>query len=87
MNKLSDYLEKKGIMQKKFARNCGTTGPTIYKITKCGRMPSLKIAISIEKETEGLISVYDWVTEAEKVNKIAHNQKKRKKTKAQNSKL
>lgn len=60
MNKLCEYLDFRGIKYHVFAKKIGTSTTTLHQILKRGRIPSLKIAIEIEKKTKGLITVYDW---------------------------
>lgn len=61
MKKLIDYLEYTGIKQLVFARKLGTNTTTLHNILRKGLMPSLEIAVAIERETKGKVSVYDWL--------------------------
>ncbi len=57
---LKQYFEKYGTMQKFFAKQVGTTYEALNRILVQGYAPSLKLAIAIEKFTEGKVSVYGW---------------------------
>jgi len=60
MNKLGEYLRVRGTKHIVFAEKIGTSTTTLHNILKKGLIPSLPIAIEIEKKTKGVVSVYDW---------------------------
>lgn len=57
---LKEYLKKNGIMQNFFADKVGTTPSVIDRLIRLGYVPTLKLALAIEKETKGKVSVHDW---------------------------
>lgn len=63
---LREYIESTGLKHCFFAQEIGVQPNTLSRILK-GYVPSLKIAIDIEKYTKGRISVYDW-----DLSKVAH---------------
>jgi Helix-turn-helix len=65
-NTLEHYLEQIGIKHYYFAKKIGVTAKTLSRVIN-GFMPTLKMAIEIEKATDGKIGVYDWDT-----SKTAH---------------
>ena len=59
--KLQEYLEKYGIKNNFFAEKVGTSPQTIDRLINAGYLPSLKLAIAIEKETKNKVNLYkDW---------------------------
>lgn len=61
MNKLEKYLTHKGISQRFFARKIGTTPNNLNLLVKGKSTPGLKLAYEIEKNTGGLVTIYDWL--------------------------
>jgi DNA-binding XRE family transcriptional regulator len=67
MNKLCEYLDFRGIKYHVFAKKIGTSTTTLHQILKKGRDPSRKLAVEIEKKTQGFVTVYDWDLPTENV--------------------
>lgn len=61
MNKLEKYLTHKGISQRFFAKKIGTTPNNLNLLVKGKSTPTLRLAYEIEKNTGGLVSLYDWL--------------------------
>jgi plasmid maintenance system antidote protein VapI len=64
---LREYLDSTGIKHHFFAKEIGVQPNQLSRIIAGGYIPTLKMAIDIEKYTKGKISVYDW-----DLTKIAH---------------
>lgn len=62
MNKLEKYLSHRGISQRFFARKVGTTPGNMNLLVKGKSMPGLRLAYEIEKNTGGLVTLYDWLS-------------------------
>jgi len=62
--KLSEYLEKNSIRPAEFARAIGVTPAAITGYCNGGFKPSAKKARQIEIETNGKVSLKDFVDEA-----------------------
>lgn len=77
---LLEYLNKHGMKHQFFAKEIGTTPATISRIVNHGFLPTLKIAIEIEKYTKGAVSVYSWdlSQQAHCINPKSQNQKEKK---------
>ena len=63
---LREYIELNGLKHCFFAKEIGVQ-PNCLSRVLAGYVPTLKMAIDIEKYTKGKISVYDW-----DLSKIAH---------------
>ncbi len=74
MNKLCEYLDFRGIKHAVFAKKIGTSTTTLHQILKKERVPSLKLAVEIEKKTKGLVTVYDWLNSKENKNRNVDTQ-------------
>lgn len=61
MNKLKSYLDSSGQTQAAFAAKIGVTQAYVAKLCRHGA-PSIRVALEIEKETGGAVSVQSWVT-------------------------
>lgn len=68
MHKLEKYLKHRGISQRFFAGQIGTTPNHLGLLIKQKSMPGLRLAYEIEKKTGGLVTVYDWIPEEYKQN-------------------
>lgn len=62
MSTLSDYLKTNQILQQDFARRIGATQATVSRLAKHLIMPSLTLAVAIERETNGEVPASSWVT-------------------------
>lgn len=61
VNKLEKYLKHRGISQRRFSELIKTTPNHLGLLVKSRVTPSLKMAYRIEKETGGLVTLYDWL--------------------------
>ncbi len=61
MTKLEKYLKHHSISQRGFAKRIGTTPNNLNKLVKGLSTPSLGLAYEIEKNTGGMVTVYDWL--------------------------
>jgi transcriptional regulator with XRE-family HTH domain len=77
MLELKKFLEVNEITYREFAKIIGTSIFTLTNILNGIRLPSLKLAINIEKATLKKITVYDWLTEKDNKNRTTDTQKKR----------
>ncbi len=59
---LLEYLTKTGITQKFLATKIGVSPESLNRLVKRGFTPTLKLALDIEKATNGEVSVYSWDT-------------------------
>lgn len=57
---LQEYLYRRGVQQTFIAKQAGVSKETINRILRRGFAPTLKLAIAIEKATNGEVSVYSW---------------------------
>lgn len=74
--KIKEYLDKYMINNKRFADSVGINPVTFCKIVYENTQPKLKVAIAIEKVTEGKVSVYDWCNDTD--NEIEKKDQPRK---------
>lgn len=77
MKKLNEYLDTRGIKNFVFAEKVGCGRATMHKILKKNHIPQLCLAIRIEEETGGYVSVYDWIKDTKK-SKLPTSQQKKK---------
>lgn len=84
---IKEYLDKHLTSRKRFADKVGINSVTFYRIVKGLNTPSLKLAILIEKATDGQVTVYSWANEENvaikkevkaKIEKIISIKKKKK---------
>ena len=61
MSTLDAYLSKYRIRQASFAARVGTSQATISKLISRTVLPSLELAVRIERETDGEVSAASWV--------------------------
>ena len=61
VNKLEKYLKHNGISQRFFAKKIDTTHNNLNMLVKGKSSPSLRLAYEIEKNTGGLVTMYDWL--------------------------
>lgn len=57
---LSEYLKQTGVTQRFLANKIGVHAESIHRILRKGQMPTLQLALDIEKATGGHVSVYSW---------------------------
>ncbi|WP_376872324.1 helix-turn-helix domain-containing protein [Albirhodobacter sp. R86504] len=65
MTKLAAYLLAENIRQADFARMVQASQPTISKLMSGSALPSLVLAISIERVTAGAVKASDWLADVE----------------------
>ena len=61
VNHFAKWVESNDKKQRGVAEKLGISTSTLHDILRNGRMPSLKLALDIERYTKGAITVYDWV--------------------------
>lgn len=61
MSTLSDYLKANQILQQDFAKRIGATQGTVSRLAKQAMVPSLALAVAIERETNGAVPASSWV--------------------------
>jgi len=59
MEKLAQYLKENSIRRSAFAARIGVAKGTMTEMLQCKYPPSLRVAVMIEDETSGAISVRD----------------------------
>jgi DNA-binding XRE family transcriptional regulator len=57
---LKTYLESNAIRQVAFAKLCGVTGASISRIISGDQLPSLALALKIERLTAGAVPCSIW---------------------------
>jgi DNA-binding XRE family transcriptional regulator len=67
MKKLASYLTTQNIRQADFANSVHASQPTISKLMSGSTLPSLALAVAIERATGGAVKASDWVS-----NETAH---------------
>lgn len=60
---LSEYLAKNNIRQEDFASKIGVTQATVSRLSN-GGVPSLKLAVAIERATRGRVKASSWASQA-----------------------
>jgi DNA-binding XRE family transcriptional regulator len=61
MQKLVLYLSNMKMRQADFAARVGASQPTISKLLSGDALPSLELAVRIERETGGEVCASDWI--------------------------
>ena len=61
MTHFSAYLSERGIRQSDFAARIGATQGTISRLANGLVLPSLELAVIIERETSGRVKATDWI--------------------------
>lgn len=79
--KLEKYIEETGIKKNFLCKKIGITPATLSNILAGLYSPSLKIAVAVDKYTEGKVSVYDWLLTENDNNSGKVNQRQTRKTK------
>ncbi len=73
MDKLRDYLDKRGMRQNFFAEKLGISASSLNAILNKSRAPTLPQALLIDKCTNGMVSLKDcteYATELKKTKKL-----------------
>jgi hypothetical protein len=74
-NKLLEYLLENGIGQNFFGKKVKCCQSSMCRILRKGQMPTLKLALAIEKQTKGKVTVYDWLPEKKDATKPQNRKK------------
>ncbi len=61
MSKLTEYRKLRGLSQSKFAALVGVDQSVLSRVETGSIVPSLRLAIEIERETGGAVPVNSWV--------------------------
>ena len=64
MNRLQEYFENTGVMKQFFAKKLGTTPTTLCAWLSGRSKPRVDMAIKIEKQTDGFVTVRHWLNDA-----------------------
>lgn len=65
MNKFANWIKVNDKKQRGVAEKLGISASTLHDVLRKGQMPSLKLAYEIEQYTRGVITVYDWIDNAD----------------------
>ncbi len=57
---LIEWFNFSGVKQNFFSEKSGISSPTLVHILKKRRVPSIAMALQIEKATDGLVTLYNW---------------------------
>ena len=60
MKKLQTYINENGLKHSWFAGKIGISPTQLSYLLNNHRKPSLQLAVKIDRETKGKVSVYDW---------------------------
>lgn len=66
MMTLSEYLSANSISQVRFAALIGVKQATVSRLARGSFVPSLDLAVRIERETAGQVPASSWVEEPQK---------------------
>ncbi|MEK6883822.1 MAG: helix-turn-helix transcriptional regulator [Nanoarchaeota archaeon] len=55
-----EWFKMSGVKQNFFSEKSGIPSPTLVHILKKRRVPSIEMALQIEKATDGLVTLYNW---------------------------
>lgn len=61
MNQLATYLEREGLTQSAFGELIKVRQATVSRLVAGSQLPSLGLAIRIERETHGAVPAVSWV--------------------------
>lgn len=67
MNKLREHLNQARISQVAFADLIGVRQATVSRLCSGEQVPSLELAVRIERETKGAVPANSWVPEPDSV--------------------
>lgn len=65
MTDLAKYLDRAKIRQADFAAEIGVTQATVSRLAKGVSIPSLELAVRIERLTGGAVTAVSWFPEAD----------------------
>lgn len=77
LNKFAEWVKLNDIKQRGVAKKIGVSTSTLHDIIKNDQIPSLRVAYEIEKYTKGAITLYDWLDQIEKKEKIKKIEEKK----------
>lgn len=63
MENLASYLSARGISRREFARSLGVDPSTTSRLARGEMVPSLELAVKIEKLTRGRVKAAYWVSD------------------------
>ena len=63
MEKFKEYLKTSFVLQEKLAADLGISQPMISRLKSGAGLPSLKLAIKIERISGGKVPVTSWIPE------------------------
>lgn len=84
VDKFHDWMKNNDKKQCAVAAKIGISASYLSDILKLGKMPSIRIAYEIEKYTNGVVTVYDWLDQD--MNDRIKSKKKKNKDKKDLSK-
>lgn len=65
MNTLSSYLKARSIKQAEFAEEVGISQGTVSRLASGSLVPSLSVAVRIERHTGGAVPVSSWLASSD----------------------
>lgn len=71
MSKLQSYLEAQNMTQQAFAAKIAVDQSVVSRLARGLMKPRLRLAVSIEKATNGYVQVGAWIDEDNPPSKIA----------------
>lgn len=63
MSKLREHLEGNGIRQADFAARIGVTQGMVSRLVSGALLPSLELAVKIERDTGGAVPASSWIAQ------------------------
>ncbi len=69
MNKFAEWIANNDKKQRAVAQRLKISTSSLHDLIRKNQIPSLKVAVEIEKYTKGAITVYDWLDQEVKVKK------------------
>lgn len=63
--KLDEYFRNTGVKQVFFAEKIGISTTALRSILKGSSLPSIPTAYAIEKQTDGQVTLYDWIADVD----------------------
>jgi DNA-binding XRE family transcriptional regulator len=76
--KLREYFDRYSVKHRGFAKTLGISTFTLYNLLNDRSVPKLEKAWEIEKETRGMVTLYDWVGTFDKEYKPSKEEHKPK---------
>ena len=63
MEKMKSWLYVRGIKNSEFSREICVSAPTFHNIMNGRNLPSLPVAVAIQRKTGGAVKCEDWIDE------------------------